>query len=156
MTNSEAAMPDDSHPALHRLETLVGRWRTEGSTRAASGRPGARIEAVDTYERVAGGALLHLVDARVGDEKVDGAELVGYDPARRTYVTQYFGSDGPAAYEAGLDEQDGILTWTMRSDTTRFTGTFSEDAKVITGFWELLEDGSGWEPWMDITLTKLP
>lgn len=146
----------DSDTALDRLEPLVGRWKTEGWARATSGNPGARIDAVDTYERVAGGGLLHLVDARVGEQKVDGAELIGYDPERGTYVTQYVGSDGPTAYEAELGEQDGSLTWTMRSETTRFTGTFSDDGNLITGFWELLEDGSDWQPWMDITLTKQP
>jgi hypothetical protein len=44
----------------------------------------------------------------------------------------------------------------MRSETTRFTGTFSDDGDVITGFWELLEDGAGWRRWMDIMLTRQP
>lgn len=41
----------------------------------------------------------------------------------------------------------------MRSNANRFTGTFSDDGNSITGHWELLE-GSGWRPWMDITLTR--
>jgi len=74
-------------------------------------------------------------------------------PGRAAYVTQYFGSDGPTAYEASFGETDGALTWTMRSKANRFTGTFSDDGNSITGHWELLE-GSGWRPWMDITLTR--
>jgi hypothetical protein len=35
-----------------------------------------------------GSSRLHRVDARVGDQKVEGAEIVGVDPAQRTYVTQ--------------------------------------------------------------------
>ncbi len=92
------------------------------------------------------------VDAEVGDRKIEGAEIIGYDPARRSYVTQYFGSDGPSAYEASLSEE-GSLVWRMRSEANRFTGTFSDDGNVIAGHWELRDD-SNWQPWMEITLTK--
>ncbi len=142
--------------AYERLEALIGRWRTEGWTREAPGAPAARIDAVDTYERLPGGALLHLVDARVGDLKVEGAELIGYDPDRDTYVTQYFGSDGPTAYEATLTEEDGALVWRMGSAANRFTGKFSDDGNTITGHWEAVDDESNWQPWMDITLTRQP
>jgi uncharacterized protein DUF1579 len=137
------------------LEALIGRWRTEGWTRDAPGAPAARIDAVDTYEWLPGRfAVLHTVDAMVGDQKVEGAEIIGWDPERERYVTQYFGSDGPAAYEASLDEEGGALVWRMAGKTDRFTGTFSEDGGTITGHWEALDDDSQWRPWMDITLTK--
>jgi Protein of unknown function (DUF1579) len=138
-----------------RLEPLVGTWRTEGSTREAPGAPASRIEATDTYEWLPGGfGLLHTVDARVGEEKVEGAEIIGYDPARESFVTQYFGSDGAAAYEASLGEKDGELVWTMQSAADRFRGAFSEDRGSITGHWERLDDDGEWRPWMDITLVK--
>jgi Protein of unknown function (DUF1579) len=138
-----------------RLAALIGTWRTEGRTKEAAGAAPARIDAVDTYEWLPGGwALLHRVDARVGDQKVEGAEIIGYDPERATYLTQYFGSDGPAAYEATLSEQDGALVWSMRSHATRFTGAFNDEGDVISGHWELLDDNAHWQPWMDITLTK--
>jgi hypothetical protein len=117
--------------------------------------PAARIEATDTYEWLPGrAALLHIVDAQVGEEHVDGAEIIGWDPGRDAYVTQYFGSDGPSAYEANLADMDSALVWTMRSDADRFTGTFSEDGNTITGHWEQLDDEGNWQPWMDITLTR--
>jgi hypothetical protein len=140
-----------------RLGVLVGRWKTEGWTREAPGAPASKIDAVDTYEWLHGRfGLLHLVDARVGDEKVDGAEIIGYDPARESYITQYFGSDGPAAYEATLGEEEGALVWRMRTETQRFAGGFSDDGDTITGHWELLDGDSNWQPWMDITLTRQP
>jgi hypothetical protein len=148
-------MAQDPGAEHERLEALIGRWKTEGWTREGPGTPAARIDAVDTYEWLTGGfALLHRVDAQVGDQKVEGAEIIGYDPARRIYITQYFGSDGPSAYEASLSEQDGALVWRMQSKTDRFTGTFSDAGDTITGYWELLDDDSNWQPWMDITLTK--
>jgi hypothetical protein len=101
-----------------------------------------------------GFALLHTVSARVGDRTVEGAEIIGYDPARRTYVTQYFGSDGPNSYEATLTEEHGALVWRIHSRHDRFTGTFSNHGDTITGHWELLGDDARWRPWMDITLTR--
>jgi hypothetical protein len=147
-------MADESAAALERLEALVGRWKTEGWTTDAVGGQIDRVDAVDAYERLPGGGLLHLVDARVGEVKVEGAEIIGYDPARGSYVTQYFGTDGPAAYEASLREDEAGLVWTMRSARDRFTGSFNDDLSVITGHWEALDDDSNWQPWMDITLTK--
>jgi len=141
-----------SDTALERLEVLVGRWRTEGQTSDASG--GDRIDAIDTYERLPGGALLHLVDARVGEDTVEGAEIIGHDPDRNAYVTQYFGTDGPTAYEASLAQEGDSLTWRMESKTTRFTGTFSANGNVISGHWELHDQSGDWQRWMDITLTK--
>ena len=138
-----------------RLESLVGRWRTEGWTRETAEGPAARIEATDTYEWLPGGfGLLHTVDARVGEEHVEGAEIIGWDPERDAYGTQYFGSDGPSAYEARLTEEDGALVWSMRSSRDRFTGTFSKDGDTITGHWEQLVDEENWQPWMDVTLTR--
>jgi hypothetical protein len=112
------------------------------------------IDALDTYDWLPGGSgLFHQVDGRVGDQLVEGAEIIGYDPDRAACVTECFGSDGPAAYEASLGELDGALTWTMRSKADRFTGTFSDDGDSVTRHWELL-DGSTRRPWMDITLTR--
>jgi Protein of unknown function (DUF1579) len=138
-----------------RLEVLVGRWKTEGRTRETPEAPAVRIDALDTYEWLDGGfSLLHRVDARVGDQHVQGAEIIGYDPERRAYITQYFGSDGPSAYEAELSDEQGALVWRMRSKTDRFTGTFSDDGNTLTGHWESLDQDSNWQPWMDITLTR--
>ena len=139
-----------------RLAALVGRWRTEGWTSETAELPGVRIEALDTYEWLPGRfALLHTVDARVGEEHVEGAEIIGWEPARGAYVTQYFGSDGPNAYEASLAVENGGLVWTMRSEVDRFTGRFSDDGNTLTGEWERRDGEKGWQPWMEVTLTRL-
>jgi Protein of unknown function (DUF1579) len=66
-------MQHDPGSEHERLEALVGRWKTEGWTTGGSGTPAARIDAVDDYEWLPGGfALLHRVDARVGDQTVEG------------------------------------------------------------------------------------
>jgi hypothetical protein len=46
-------------------------------------------------------------------------------------LTQYFGSDGPNAYEAGLVVEGEALVWTMLSARDRFTGTFNDERNAI-------------------------
>ena len=148
-------MIDEPGSAHRRLSALIGRWQTQGRTLDTPEALGASIDAVDTYEWLPGGrALLHIVDARVGDEQVKGAEIIGWDSVRDAYVTQYFGTDGPNAYEASLAEEGGRLVWRMRSARDRFAGSFSEDGNTITGSWEALDENQKWRPWMEITLTK--
>ena len=144
---------NESENEHERLDALVGRWKTTGQTDPSVG--GEDIDAIDTYEWLPGGfGLLHRVDARVGDQSVEGAEVIGYDPDRSSFVTLYVGTEGPTSYEARLTERDGNLVWRMQSETTRFTGSFDDDRTTITGNWELLSDDGTWHPWMDIKLTK--
>jgi hypothetical protein len=153
----EERMAHQPGPEQERLAALVGSWQTSGSTRETDAAPAVRIEATDTYEWLPGRfGLLHGVDAKVGEVRVEGAEIIGWDPERGAYSTLYFGSDGANAYEASLHEEDGVLVWRMRSRTDRFTGTFSDDGDKITGHWEQLGESGSWEPWMEVTLTKQP
>jgi hypothetical protein len=153
--NPAAQSQSEPGPEHKRLGALVGRWHTTGRTSPTLSDPGVEIDAIDTYEWLPGGfGLLHVVDARVGDERVDGAEVIGHDASRGTYITLYVGSDGPTSYEARLTEQDGGLVWSMRSASNRFTGVFNEERTTIAGHWELLGDDGRWVPWMEITLTK--
>jgi lactoylglutathione lyase len=138
-----------------RLSLLVGRWRTTGTTRAIGDAPAVEIDAWDTYSWLPGGcALLHEVDAQVGEQRVEGAEIIGYDPQRGCYSSQYFGSDGPTSYTATMEQVDGSWVWSMSSNQSRFGGTFSSDLAHITGHWELLADDGSWLPWVDIELAK--
>jgi Protein of unknown function (DUF1579) len=89
-------MAHESGPEQERLAALVGRWRTSGRTLETNDSPALAIEATDTYEWLPGRfALLHSVGARVGPERVEGAEIIGWDPERASYSTLEFGSDGP-------------------------------------------------------------
>jgi hypothetical protein len=138
-------------PAGLTLEALVGVWRTTGRT-----YDGAPVEATDTYEWLPGRcALLHRVDARVGDVRVEGAEIIGWDPLREAYVTQYFGTDGSSRYEAWFRELGGVTVWRMCGERDRFMGAISDDGATIEGHWELRDGDSGWRPWMDVTLTRV-
>jgi hypothetical protein len=148
-------MSESKRGPTERLAALVGRWRTTGWANSGAGAAPLAIDAVDTYDWLPGRwALLHRVDARVGDERVEGAEIIGWDPDSGVYRTQYFGSDGPNSYEASLDDDAGTLVWRMQSRRNRFTGSFSRDRARIDGYWERVDDVGDWQRWMEISLTK--
>ncbi len=49
--------------------------------------------------------------------------------------------------------------WTLRREgapfAQRFTGTFGEDGRTITGRWELAEDGKTWQTDFDVIYTRV-
>lgn len=76
-----------------RLDALIGTWHTSGQMEATEAGPGGDVDATDTYEGLPGGfGLLHTVEARVAGEKVEGAEIIGWDPTRGAYVAHYIGN----------------------------------------------------------------
>jgi hypothetical protein len=106
---------------------------------------------VDTYEWLPGGFfLLHRVDVRIGGERVEAVEIIGWDASTGTYFAHSFDSRGNvesmrASVEGGV--------WTFLGEAERFTGGFGDGGRTLSGTWER-RDGSRWLPWMDVRLTK--
>jgi Protein of unknown function (DUF1579) len=150
---TESQVASDPGPRL--LGVLVGRWHTSGRTYARPSAPSAEIEATDTYEWLPGGlGLFHTVDGRIGDERVEGAEVIEYDPSREAYFAHYLGTDGSRSYETRLTDEGAALIWTMESTSDRFTGVLDDDGATISGCWELRGADGTWHLLMEITLTK--
>ncbi len=151
--NSNAQQPPEPDPALKRLDVLVGKWNTEGQTRASADAPAAKIRAVDIYEWLPGGFfLVHRWDGRMGDGEIHGIEIIGYDVSSQTYPIRSFDNQGNSDLLQASARDD---TWTFTGESMRFTGVFSDDGNTITGKWEYSSDGSNWLPWMDVTLTRI-
>ena len=144
--------PSAASPELEPLANFVGLWDTEGEMRAASG-PGRTFKASDAYEWVAGGLfLLHRFDADMPEGKVEGIEIIGYDRESGSYLMHSFDSTGNATLMRGTTEKE---SWTFTGESVRFRGSFRDGARVFAGVWEMrASDGSGWEPWMEVTLRK--
>jgi hypothetical protein len=87
----------------------------------------------------------------MGNQKNESIEMIGYDAASKTYPKHSFDSQGNhIVMQAGVEGD----TLTFAGETMRFTGSFSDDGKSISGKWEYLSDDSRWHPWMDVKLTK--
>jgi hypothetical protein len=93
-----------------RLDVLVGVWKTEGWTRETPGTPPERIDATDTYEWLPDGfALLHSMDAHVGDRKrlVEKVRML----ERWTAPSE----DRPAAIEEETRTRASLLSSSLRA-----------------------------------------
>lgn len=146
---SDAAPPRPG-PAARRLEPFVGVWRTRGQVLAEDG-PSTEIVGTDTYEWLPGGHfLLHRVDVRMGGERAEVLEVIGWDMERGEYFMHAYDSQGNHG-TLWASVQDGA--WTFEGDAERFTGSFGDGGATLAGRWERL-DGGEWIPWMDIHLTR--
>jgi hypothetical protein len=153
-SNSTTApqQPPKPDPALKRLDAFVGKWNTQGQIKESPFGPAGKIIGTDTYEWLSGGFfLIHRVNVRMGDQRNESIEIIGYDASSKTYPMHSFDSQGNSIVMRASVVGD---TWTFTGESMRFTGAFSDDGKSISGKWEYLSDDSNWHHWMDVKLTK--
>jgi hypothetical protein len=139
--------------ALKRLDVVVGEWDLEILHPLI---PGSTIGGRAAVEWLAGEYFM-LYRSRV--EHPDFPEVlfvIGYDEESGDFSMHYFDSRGiTRLYKMRVDDR----VWTIWRDnpdfSQRYTGTFSEDGKTITGAWELSEDGSKWDHDFDLTYRRV-
>lgn len=123
--------PPQPHPALRRLDPLVGTWEMRGRTLDAERD---NIFGRVTIEWLPGGFFLEQRgEIDFMGFKAQSLEIIGYDSEADNFpATVYSSMDGmPSRYY--WDVQGNVVThWTAGS---KYTGTFSEDGKVLTGGW---------------------
>jgi hypothetical protein len=157
-----------SSPQTQRLGALVGRWRSEGHIVGDDPVP---ITGTDIYEWLPGGFfLVHHVDVEIGEQRVQAIELLGeYDPATGSFTARAYDNQGNVTVmRASVDEQ-GVWRFTGGGDVAamarpaaagaggavRSTLTVSADRSGMTARWERSDDGATWQPWMDMTFTRM-
>lgn len=151
-TSEAGAQPPRAGPEHERLAPFAGRWKTAGQVLASDAGPALEIAGTDEYEWMPGGFfLLHRVDVRIGGERVQALEIIGWDAGRGRYFMRSFDSQGGTGEMRASVDGDG--TWTFSGETERFTGTFSDGGDTLSGRWERRE-GERWLPWMDVRLAK--
>jgi hypothetical protein len=155
-------------PQTQRLGALVGRWRSEGRIVGDDPVP---ITGTDIYEWLPGGFfLVHHVDVEIGDQQVQAIELIGeYDPATDSFTGRAYDNQGNVTVmRASVDEQ-GVWRFTGGGDVAavarpaaagaggavRSTLTVSADRSGMTARWERSDDDTTWQPWMDMTFTRM-
>jgi hypothetical protein len=146
------------------LEPLVGEWAMRATF---EGAPPSDAPARVTFDFLHGGRFLiqrwaiDLPDAPP-EVPTHGIAIIGPDSRRPGgFLQHYFDSRGVArVYKMTLN---GVV-WTLLRDepdvspldfAQRFSGTFSDDGKTITGAWELCNDGKTWEHDFDLTYSRL-
>lgn len=139
--------------ARERLEALVGEWTVEAGPPGGPPWPGpARV----TFEWLDGIPLLIERSHVDVPGAPDAVAVIGCDGMSDTYY-QLYTDDRDVQRLYAMSFADGV--WKLWRDgepfSQRFTGTFSEDGKTITGRWEMAEDGETWKTDFDLTYTKV-
>jgi hypothetical protein len=138
--------------ALKRLEELVGEWILEAKPPDGPPWPG---EARATIEWHDSGA--HLVERSTVDmpEAPDGISIMGCDAANGTYFQLYSDERGVCrVYEMSIGNGEWKLWREGEPFSQHFTATFSDDGNMITGRWEIAEDGSSYATDFDLTYRR--
>jgi hypothetical protein len=169
---SDTPQPDSiptPGPEIQRLGALVGRWRSEGRI---VGEDPVPITGTDIYQWLPGGFfLVHHVDVMVGEQQVQALEVIGeYDPATDSYTGRAYDNQGNITVMRARVDDNGVWTFTGGGDiapaarlssadatgAVRSTLTVSADSRSMRAKWERRDDGSKWQPWMDMTFTRMP
>jgi hypothetical protein len=134
------------------------------------GEPNLPVVGTDIYELLPGGYfVVHHVDVTVGDHPVRAIEVIGEpDPASGGYLARSFDSDGNAELMRVTVDEDGIFRFAGGPDIApaarpadaakgqvRSTLEVAEDRRSMRALWERSEDGTSWQPWMNMSFTRL-
>jgi hypothetical protein len=144
---------------MERLAAFVGEWNVVPEFEGAPPMDGgARM----VFEWMSGERFLVQRWEIPVPEAPDGVAIIGADPeSEGGFLQHYFDSRGVArVYKMTLD--DGVWRlWRDAADFSplnflqRYTGTFSDDGRTITGAWEICHDGTSWEHDFNLTYTKV-
>jgi hypothetical protein len=156
-------------PEIQRLGALVGRWRSEGYI---VGEVPVPITGTDIYEWLPGGFfLVHHVDVVIGEQKVQALEILGeYDPTTESFTGRAYDNLGDVTIMHAKVDEHGVWRFTGGGDVApvarpssadasgavRSTLTVSPDGSNMAAKWERSDDGATWQPWMDMTFTRMP
>lgn len=138
---------------LFPLRKLVGKWNTTGSLFQQDGSPSIPVEGIDTYSWLPGEFfLLHTADVKIGEERNQTHEIIGYESGKDCFFTHYFDSKGESGTMIIMVREP---LWVIQGGTLRFTGGFLDQEQTFSGVWEQLKEGDGWVHFMEIRLEKV-
>jgi hypothetical protein len=107
----------------------------------------------------------------IGQQQVQALELIGeYDPATDAFTARAYDHPGNLTIMQARVDQEGVWRFTGGGDVApvarpvsadaggavRSTLTVSSDRSGVTARWERSDDGASWQPWMDMTFTRIP
>lgn len=156
MTNSENNNPQNLAPSpkLRQLDAIIGKWKSEGETVGTDTEPSIPIRGTDTYEWLPGGFfVIHHVDVKMGDEQVNTIEMIGGQEEEQGFPMRSFDNQGNFSTMYATVDADG--KWLFADDATRAHVMISGDGQSMKAHWERSEDGSNWQPWMEMRFTKM-
>ena len=145
-----------SNPALDSLAVFIGQWNIEITSMSFNPDPSAVVQGRSQFAWLEGGAFLIQHSEIDASEFPRSTAVMGPDEEAETYRMLYYDSRGVSRIYR-MTFSSGI--WTLWRDfpgfSQRFHGTFSEDGRAISAYWEKSTDGSNWERDFALTYSKV-
>ncbi len=139
--------------ALGQLEPRVGDWTFEATWPNGEQWPGGGRVSFEWHASRA-----HLVERGTADlpEAPESVSIIGCDPANGTYFQLYSDARGVCrVYEMSIGDGEWKLWREGESFAQRFSATFSEDGNMITGRFEIAEDGTNYRTDFDVIYRRV-
>ena len=145
-----------SNPALEQLAAFIGEWDIEITAMSFREDPSAVDRGHSSFAWLEGGAFLMQHSEISASDFPRSVAVMGADDEAGIYRMLYYDSRGVSRIYR-MTFSGGI--WTLWRDfpgfSQRFHGTFSEDGRIITAYWERSTDGTNWEHDFALTYTKV-
>jgi hypothetical protein len=146
------------NPEIERLAAFVGEWSMVAEFKDL---PPADVGGRVVFDWMPGMRFLIQRWEVPVPEAPDGIAIIGADPeSEGNYLQHYFDSRGVArVYKMSFSH----AVWKLWRDSPdfspldfsqRYTGTFTDDGRTISGAWEICHDGTTWEHDFDLRYTK--
>jgi hypothetical protein len=148
--------PFTSNLALDALAPFIGEWKIEITSISAYPDPSIMVEGQSSFAWLEGGAFLVQHSEISASEFPRSTAVMGPDAEAGTYYMLYYDSRGVSRiYRMTFSSGIWSLWREFPGFSQRFHGTFSEDGRSITAYWEMSSDGSNWDRDFDLTYAKL-
>lgn len=137
---------------MSRFEIFIGTWNTTGNVLKTDNAPASTLSATDTYRWLPGKHFIaHDADARFGNAPSRSMEVIGYDVTSKKYLARSYDDQGTSeVFEVALKGKN----WCISGEAVRFHGKFDATGNRLVGLWEMKSKKSGWQPWIELELTR--
>lgn len=144
-----------------RLSLFLGTWRTTGRQYDCPFGGAGSIVALETYQWLSGERfMIHRLDGRIDDDPLACVEVIANDAARSMCLVHSYYDDGHSN-DWQLFERDG--TWHLEGHwqqagkliAVRCTIWFQNGGNTRAAKWEYSDDGESFQPFWEVTSSKI-
>jgi hypothetical protein len=147
-------------PEFKKFDVFLGHWTYEGENIAGPLGPGSKVSGEETGKRILGGFFIEFQLAEKGPMgETKGIEIVGYEPANKTFLSDDYYDDGTTATGAYVFNGNtvtylGKFIFGSKPYLVKNTMMFAADSMSFTVKGEISTDGKIWAPFFKGQFTK--
>jgi len=153
-----APKPD---PEIKKFDVFLGHWMYTAEYKAGPLGPASKSTGELSGRKILGGFFFEMqaVDRGATGES-RALEIVGYDPANKTFFSTEYHDDGNLFFGKYVFNGNTVIDtgkFTVGGKAYMFKATMilAADSMSFTGKGEISTDGNSWSPWLEIKYMKV-